>query len=80
MSGFSIMSPFLYIFLVCPEEHVLGINVIELSGQDGVSFYHCFIGLGACLMLLLHGFIAEKACLLSWLNIAAFLSERPLNL
>ena len=68
-------------FLMCPEEHVLGINKLLSSvGRMWVSFYHCFIGLGACLKLLLYGFIAEQACLLLWLSKAAFLSERPLNL
>lgn len=35
-------------FLVCPEEHVLGINVIELSGQDVgliLPLFHWFGGL-----------------------------------
>ena len=71
---------FSFYFLVCPEEHVLGINKLLSSvGRMWVSFYHCFIGLGACLMFLLHGFIAEQAYLLLWLSKAAFLSERPLT-
>ena len=34
-----------------------------------------FYCLGACLMLLLHGFVAKQACLALWLRKLAFLSD-----
>ena len=34
-----------------------------------------FYCLGASLSLLLHGFVAEEACLLLWLSKPAFLSD-----
>ena len=45
---------------VC-RERVLGIiNILSSLGRMWVSLFYC---LGACLMLLPHGFVAKQACL-----------------
>ena len=55
------MSPFPFIFFsvhrgACPRNHEL----TELTGQDVGLMPPLFYFLGACLMLLLHGFVASK--------------------
>lgn len=54
------MLPFpILLFLVCAEEHVLGV-INLLTGQDvGLSqpLVYCY---GACLMLLFHGLLISK--------------------
>ena len=70
------MPPFLYIFvLVCPEEHSLGIiNFLSSLGKMWVSCLQLYY-LGACLMLLLHGFFAKQAHLVLWVSKPAFSSD-----
>ena len=54
---------------MCTEKHVLGItHWLTSLGRIWASFYHCFIVWGAFLMLLLHGFVAKRACLLLLLS------------
>ena len=50
-------------------------QLTEFSGQDmglmpPLSYY-----LGACLVLLLNGFVGKKACLVLWLSKPAFFSN-----
>ena len=47
----------------------------ELSGQDVGLRSLLLYCLGACLMLLSHGFFAKRACLVLWLSKPAFLSN-----
>ena len=71
------MLPFLYIFLtsmcrgVCLRNH----SLTEFTGQDVCFIPPLFSYLGACLMLLLHGFVAKQACLVLWLSKPPFVSS-----
>ena len=72
------MPPLLHIFvLVCPEEHGLGIiNLLSSLGGMWVSCHQLYY-LGACLLLLLHGFFfAKKAHLVLWISKPAFSGNR----
>ena len=61
-----------YVFREC----ILGIiNLLSSLGGMWVSCVHCFIVLGACLMLPLPGFVAKQAGLVLWLSKPAFLSN-----
>ena len=60
-----------YCFYMC-REHVLGISNTEFTGQDVGLIPQVFYYLGARLMLLLHGFVAQQACLVLWLSKPAF--------
>ena len=54
----------------CPRDHWLTEFTGQVVGLMPPLFY-CF---GACLVLLLHSFVAKKACLVLWLGKLAFLS------
>ena len=62
---------FLCVQRVCPRDHLL----IYLTGQDMGLLPPLFYCLGACLMLLSHGFVAKQACLALWLSNSAFLNN-----
>ena len=66
MSGFNIMLPVpLFLFLMNVEKHVLGIiHLLSSLVRMCISFHHCFVVLGVCLMFLSHGFIAKQTCFL----------------
>ena len=79
------MSPFPYTFgfSVCREAGPGSRWLTELTGQAVglisplfdcliVLLFDCF---GACLLLLLHSFVAKQACLVLWLSQPAFLTD-----
>ena len=58
------------------RERILGIiNLLSSLGRMWVSCTHCFIVLGACLMLLLPGFVAKHSSLVLWLSKPGFFSN-----
>ena len=57
-----------------PSDHQLS----KLTGQD-VGFMPPLLRLGACLMLLLHGFVTKQACLVLWLSKPALFSNHKLT-
>ena len=71
------MSPFPYIFvcsvhrIACLRNHLL----TDPTGEDVGLIPQLFYCLGACLMLLLYGFVAKQACLVLFSK-PAFLSDR----
>ena len=74
-SCFSIISPF-HIFFVfnmykeaCPWNHYTNLTD-RMCGLPQLFYYF-----GACLMLLLHGFVAKQACLALLLSKPAFLND-----
>ena len=59
----------------CPSDHQLS----KLTGQDVGLMPPLLYCLGACLMLLLHGFVTKQACLVLWLSKPAFFSNHKLT-
>ena len=51
------------------------ISLLNSLNRMWVACNHCFIVLGACLMLLLHGFVAKQFCLVLWLSKPALLID-----
>ena len=51
------------------------ISLLNSLNRMWVACNHCFIVLGACLMLLLHGFVAKQVCLVLWLSKPALLID-----
>ena len=61
----------MFLFLVCTEEHVLGvINLLTSLGRMWVSFHHCFIVLGH---------VSCSYCMVLLLGKPAFLSDYSLT-
>ena len=54
--------------------HLRGHYIIQFTGQDVGLIPPLFVLLGACLMLLLHSFVAKQVCLVLWLSEPVFLS------
>ena len=51
------------------------INLLSSLSRMWVAWHHCCIVLGACLMFLLHGFVAKQVCLALWLSRPALLID-----
>ena len=65
--------PQIAVFHVCRERVLVIITLQSSLGSLWVSCHRGFVVLGACLILLPPGSVAEQACLVLWLSKAAFL-------